>query len=531
MRFDMRRRFAVKVLRLGAAVAFAFVATLLAIPSTPTGAAGSSTDSTNPASSQGGASDAVNITVTGDDLTGVTSSPIKLTPQFTAADTDYVWYCGDGNESLTLQLSSDGTISADGQSGSNITVPVTVTNNQAVVINTPSDTQYWIRCLPPDFPHLTVTGNGDAAPGYYITGSFSSGHTPGYPMVLNSYGTPVWYVNGINGSAQDTELLPNSHTVAWADDESYRLYNLDTETVTDVAPPVEPFNGHELYVDTSGNYWMLSYPTVGGYNLSAIGYPKDHKILDCVVQEITPDGQLLWEWDAQNYVSPDEANSLAGTNGHPGTVDVYHCNSIDVDPLDPDLILVSMRQAGVFLIDKTTKQIVWKLGGTSYPPMDQEPVLTITGDPEGTIQGQHDARFQPNDCISMYDDHTNMPSGAARAVEYCIDTTQDTANMTWEYAAPSGDQTSVMGSVRMYDGNTTTYDQAGTNYEGQQETVIDWGHGAPTAGFSVIDNSADVLLNVAFPQGIVGNRAEMAPLSALNLTELHDSAGTSMPSS
>jgi hypothetical protein len=473
----------------------------------------------------------VTLRVKGTPLTDITSTALPLTPAFTAADTDYVWYCnaGNTNESLTL-ASAGGSITVNsGKSGSTVTLPhIKVVNNQAVVIDAPGGVEYWIRCLPVGFPKLAVTGDS-GAPGYYITGSFKSGKDPGFPMVLNSYGTPVWYMTNIGASAQDTELLPNSHTVAWADDGYYRLYNLDTDTLTNVRPPVKPFNGHELYVDTSGNYWMLSYPTVGGFNLAPIGFPQDNEILDCVVQEITPAGKLLWQWNADKYVSPDEANSLAGTNGHPGVVDVYHCNSIDVDPLDPNLILVSMRQAGVYLIDKATNQIVWKLGGTSYPVEDNEPVLTITNDPENTIQGQHDARFQPNGCISLYDDHTKMPSGAARAIEYCIDTTTNTANMDWEYAAPSGDQTTVMGSVRMYDANGTTYDQSGSNFTGPVETVIDWGHGAPTAGFTVINQSGDVLMTVAFPSGIVGNRAEYVPLSALSHGELRASAGLPMP--
>ena len=101
--------------------------------------------------------------------------------------------------------------------------------------------------------------------------------------------------------------------------------------------------------------------------------------------------------------------------------------------------------------------------------------------------------------------------------------------MQWECLAPSGDSTNVMGSVRRHDSNTMPFDEAGGAYLGPQETVIDWGRGAPTAGFTVIDDQDKVLLNVGFPKGIVGNRTQKVSSSALDLTELRDSVGTNYP--
>jgi hypothetical protein len=458
---------------------------------------------------------------------------LVLTPAFTATDTDYVWYCTKGLSKLMLTLASQGTISSGSQTGSQLLIPLSVVPNQAVVLVAPNGTQYWIRCLPPTFPHLTVSQSGTATPGYYVTGTFSNSKmdAPGYPMILNSYGTPVWYLNNIGGSAQNVEILPGDEDVAWAhSDDPYNVYNLETQTASELAPPISPPDGHELFFDTSGNYWMISTPIESGYDLSSLGIDNVHDVIGCVVQEMNPQGTLIWQWSANNYVSPLEADKLAGVSTRLGVpaFDAYHCNSIDVDPLDPDHILVSMRHVGVFLIDKATGDIIWKLGGTSVAPMNGEPVLTITGDPEGAIEGQHDARFQSDNAITMFDDHTGL-SGAARGVEYSIDTSNETANLVWEYAEPTGQSSASMGSVRIYDQNTMPYDEAGSAYGGAQETVIDWGHGAPRAGFTVLDNSNNVLLNVVFPSGIDGNRTQKVPFSVLNLTELRNSAGTSFP--
>ncbi len=500
---------------------------VVAVDQSPATAAPSSTSKVTPKST-GGDNNVIEISVAGSPVTDITTRNLTLTPAFTPADTDYVWYCANGVNHVVLTISSSGTVTHGAESGTSVTVPVTVVNNQAVVVTAPGGSQYWIRCLPAKFPRFSVTIPGSPAPAYYETETFATKAVPGYPIILNSYGTPVWYLNGVPGSAQNTQVVPGTHTISWDQDPYYTLYNLDTDTASALTPAVTGFDEHELYFDPEGNSWMLSRPPVTGYNLSDIGFPAVSAIADCVVQEMNPQGQLIWQWNASQHVSPTETiHALVGeivANGVE-TVDVYHCNSIDVDPINQDDVLISMRNVGVFLVDKTTGDIIWKLGGTAVAPMDGEPVLNITNDPETTISGQHDARFEPNGQISMFDDHT-AAKNAGRGVEYAINTSTNTAMMVWEYVDPSHVSQQGMGSVRIYDSNQVTYDQAGSNYLGPDETIIDWGHGGQQAGFVVINNANQVLMNVAYSGGFRGYRAEMVPLSALSLSELRDSSGT-----
>ena len=240
---------------------------------------------------------------------------------------------------------------------------------------------------------------------------------------------------------------------------------------------------------------------------------------------------MIWKWRASNYVSPSETNGLRGEVIDQGQVviDVFHCNSIDIDPANPDNILVSMRHSGVFQINKTTSVPDWKLGGTAAATKSAEPNLTIVGDPEGFIRGQHDARYQPDGQISIFDDHTKA-LGAARGVQYAIDASAGTATLSWEYVAPQGANSNSMGSTRRYDGNTQPYDEVGTNYLGPQNTVIGWGHGSPWAGFTEVDNLGNRILEVQFPKNVVGNRTQKVPPSALDLNELRSSSGTTLQS-
>jgi hypothetical protein len=119
------------------------------------------------AAATGGSGHAVLVRLTGIDLTGITSTPLSLTPGFAPTDTDDVWYCASGTTHVTLALSSSGTLTHGTQSGPTVTVPVSVVSDQAVVI-APDGTQHWIPCLPAHFPHLTVTTPRPPTPAYYL---------------------------------------------------------------------------------------------------------------------------------------------------------------------------------------------------------------------------------------------------------------------------------------------------------------------------------------------------------------------------
>ena len=481
-------------------------------------------------SSGGGAVAAASITVAGSPLTNITSSPLQMTPAFVAADTDYVWYCRAGLNQIVLSLASSGTISTNGVSGRQLSVPISVVNNQAVVVTGPDGTQYWIRCLPVGFPRTTAVVSGAVTPGYFIGETFGTTKSPGYPLIFNSYGTPVWYLVGVPRTPQDTELIPGTHTLVWDDNPSYTMYNIDSQSVTSTQAPIAGFDEHERFYDPNGNVWVLSRPIVPSVDLGPIGFPSVDHVEDCIVQEVNPFGQLIWQWDASQHVSPLEANSLVGkvVVNNVVAVDAYHCNSIDVNPLEPTSILLSMRTSGVYLIDKATSNIKWKLGGTAVPPLGGEPVLRIVGDPEGKIFGQHDARFQPNGAITLFDDHSKT-AGASRAIEYSIHTMNDTAKMDWEYAAPSGRNSLSMGSVRVYDANGLPYDEDGSGFLAPEQYVINWGHGSPNGGFTVLNSSRQVSMNVQYPVDKKGYRTTFVPMSSLDLTALRNTAGTTLP--
>src|SRR6202011_870949 len=158
---------------------------------------------------------------------------------------------------LTLAAVSGGAIAVAGRQGSSVTVQESVIENQAVIISAPDRDatspriQYWIRCLPHDFPQLSVTNRWIAPAGWYLTGNINSISGSGaYAMVLDTNGTPVWYRRSAGGSALNVTRLDDG-TIAWKSDAgastgAFEDYAPATQTTRWLEAPVPPTDLHEL---------------------------------------------------------------------------------------------------------------------------------------------------------------------------------------------------------------------------------------------------------------------------------------------
>jgi len=530
------------------------------------------------------------VAVAGGSLSGVTaSSPYALSPAFSPNTNDYVIGCGSGINQVTLTLTGNGgaiTAFSNQQgssvSGNSVSLTLNLVPNQAVVISAPdpantgnAPVQYWIRCLPPDFPALQVNAAGASnpewTPGYYFTGNITSPNQAFYAMVLNGNGTPVWYqeLAGSSGGAINVQPLAGD-VISWTpslgpgigagiNGDAYTGFDLDTQsTIAPLPAGTSPTDIHELLPLPNGDRMMISTPIITK-NLTGLGTgvigntgaqtpasAAGNNAIDCKVEEVSPQNTAVWTWDASQHIGLDETTTVTGQpfQGPPwvldtingvNAADIYHCNSVAVDedassPYFGD-VLVSMRHLdAVFLIDKTTGDVIWKMGGTvlnSGDPEDMQTTaakyLALTGDTETKFCGQHDARFVPTpnpavEDVSVYDDHTQC-TGAARGVEYAIDTTADTATPDYQYVQQQGLPVSATGSFRrMPDAN---------NDIGSGTSIIGWGISVPNflSGFTEVDSSGNVLTDVRFPNGQVLYRAIKVPAGDVNLNLLRQTAG------
>lgn len=464
-------------------------------------------------------------------LASLVVSPLVLRPAFSPSTFDYAMVCSVGINTVTLAMTASvgGGVSLNQPSmtawAPAVTVTVSLTENQAAVIFARDATgftqQYWIRCLPHDFPLVNAHPHPEAGSptrGWYLLGNAFEGTGAGpYAMILDANGTPIWYHSTAadHGNPTVTEALPDSTVgvLTVSTPSTGTLYLLKTWTTQRIGTVGIPLDSHELLRLPNGNFMLLSYPVLTAVDLTGLrAFGRNSAMFDCVVQEVDPQGNLVWEWRASDHVDPVRESVVPGGVGtEESPADVYHCNSVDANASGD--VLVSSRHANaVFLVAKATGRVVWKLGGTAYNK-DGARILTVRDDPEGAFYLQHDARFQPNGDISLFDDHSAAAAvpGVARGVQYALDLVAGTAHVVWQYRAVAN--SAYLGSFRRY--------ADGTN-------LIGWGdyQGADGLAFSEIDNGGNDLLDMAFVnQGAASYRAEKVPIGSFDIDVLRGTAG------
>ncbi|NNN21715.1 MAG: hypothetical protein HKL80_06925 [Acidimicrobiales bacterium] len=461
---------------------------------------------------------------TGAPITNISASPFNLNVLFNSSNTDYALYCTNLTNPISITVSSStGNLSIGGTTSSSFTFNINLEPNQAFSILSPNpntsigqppNVQYWIRCLPPGFPTYAVNKPGHVSNGYYLINSVHLDATTNYYLILNKYGSPVWYhqvpsyitPNLFKLIAPDTLLL-SSYYANVATNTNLSFFNMDSQVSTPLYAPSGRMDSHDYAATSNGDRFISSdYLKVANY--SSLGYSSNQTYVDNVIQELSASGQIVWQWDPANHICPAESDNYISYSVGPNTIDPLHLNSFSLSPDGKDLLVSFRNLSAVYDINIQTGKILWKLGGNNIT-CDGEQHLAIANDPETTISGQHDAKFISNDEVTLYDDHTAM-SGASRGIEYKIDTTTNTATMIWEYQNPSGSAAIMTGSLYRYDNGN--------------DNLICWGAtGSP--GYTEVDANGNLLESVTFPGGFNGYRAYKYPTSSISLSLIRNTAG------
>jgi hypothetical protein len=429
------------------------------------------------------------------DVVGLETSPAPLTPSFSASIHDYYVRCAAGDNLVTLTTSD-----ANGPRSA----PLSMIPDQAIVVGG----SYWIRCLPPDFPLITVTQAGTPTPGYYLLNSAA------YGAVFDSNGVPVWYARGTmpinveSPAANTISFMRNGNAGAAA---FYEIHQLATDTVTKVMAPDNATDDHEMRILPNGDYLVFTYPLQPGIDLTGLkAYTSSDTLLGCNIEELDPTGNIVWSWLATDHIDPvlESLTQVASPVNGTSAVDAFHCNAIDVDSTGN--LLVSMRHtSSVFYVDRTSGQIQWKLGGTAFNK-DGAKLIQVVNDPgELGFSQQHDARFQANGNISLYDDHGLGTTGVARGVELALDLDAKTATPVFQFLG-SG--------TAFYEGSFRRYADG--------ESLISWGYiPSDPRVLTEIDSAGTDVFDISFTGPNVSYRGEKVPLAQFDIDLLrHNTA-------
>jgi hypothetical protein len=494
--------------------------------------------------------------------------PITLAPAFSPDIHDYSVACQVGTNPMSVSMSAakGGTTQLLQPTSSAVapsqTLPVSVPEGGAIVVvvkHGAASSEYWVRCLPHDFPApvwLPHAGAEKLAPGYYLVGGWWPVlGIPGYAEIFDSNGAPVWFSRGPGfGVADVVALKPN--TVTFYPDPVYGSYypyetlDLTTKSKTVLAPSSSPSSQHEIILLENGDYLVLTTPLTTGVDLTGLTMTNrdgsltplgpNESLQDCAIVEFQPDGNVVHSWLASDHFDPVASSTYAAlgavaqTGGQASSViDVFHCNSIDIDPASGNLLISARHMNSVFFVDwKGTQKVLWKMGGKNaskdhalYVPVD---------DP---FVGQHDARlvagWSPG-ChggtgqISLFDDET-FTKGIARAVIYDVvvgGDSSDAGTVPGGAACPTGKVTPGATLAWEYKGIQFTGLGGSLRIAADGTRLIGWGsYGASGWVFSEVAADGTDLLDLHFGDKDTSYRTIKVPLSTFDLETLRTTAG------
>ncbi|WP_179251174.1 arylsulfotransferase family protein [Enemella evansiae] len=468
----------------------------------------------------------------------------RMTPTFDSQIRDYALWCTSGSNQVTVRYSGSG-LAIDGSRGSTVDQAYTLVENQALVVRA-NGGEYWFRCLPRDFPRMNVTSNGTVPDGWYVidTQDPFTGEAPPqlnlqYAMITDTNGTPVWYI-GTTGGYFNTQR-ENPTQLSWSPQigpvglnpgSRFTNYDISSQDLWSVGPARTGYlDPHEYRQLSNGNYaWILTPPEQR--DLSA--YPSAqgvNSIWECRIQEADASGNALWEWRMGDHVGLEETRNSVAATGTPdstlmqfGRWDPYHCNAVDEAPTDDpsgrwkagDLLVSARDLNAVYLIDRRTGELRWKLGGTAPTEPGTAYIKdfrTATGQPAKPFVSQHDARFNEDGTITLFDNNYQAPNWTTgrktRGVAYQVEPSTGTATETWTWSNDQENPSQFQGSFRR---NSAT-----------GENVFGWGS-LPGGGLTEVDNSGTVKRRIKIT-GLAGYRATKVPADSFEPWMLRDAAG------
>jgi Arylsulfotransferase (ASST) len=226
--------------------------------------------------------------------------------------------------------------------------------------------------------------------------SFPAGATPGL-MILDTAGELIWFkplpgehripfnfrvqtykgkptLTWFEGTVRGGHAIGGHYVLA---DDTYR-------EITEVTATRYPCDLHEFILTPEGTALHTAYQP-GVISDDGVSLVVGHAL---EVDVATND--LLFDWPCYPAVSPE----LSYTHSYG---DYFHINSIDLWPGPARNLLISSRNTStVYLVDRQTKQVIWRLGGKQSD--------FVMG-PDTRFYFQHDARpLADGSGISVFDD-------------------------------------------------------------------------------------------------------------------------------
>lgn len=248
-----------------------------------------------------------------------------------------------------------------------------------------------------------------------------------------------------------------------------------------IQPPLQNTDLHDLLLLENGNHLLISADS-REMDLREYDGNQAAIVVTNSLQEITPEGQVVWQWDGWEHLPlEDVVNARFLRANPPNPVAYVHMNSVALD-LDGNLIVSLRNQNAVLKIDRVSGEVLWRLGGKRSD-------FTFLNDPLNGFTDQHDATILENGHLLLFDNGSQHDPPISRAVEYALNFEDMTATLVWSYQ--NGQQGRSLGSAqRLPNGNT----------------LISWGSSAEPQ-ITEVTPQGDIALEIRLPDDHLTYRA------------------------
>ncbi len=342
----------------------------------------------------------------------------------------------------------------------------------------------------PGIPHKTVEiwARSNALKGYYFMTPLNTRKAGTFPkrstlMILDEKGSILYYKQLALGS--DFKLQPGKNTSYFGSGAFY-VMNSSFAVIDSVKcigdAKTDP---HDFLILPNGNYLLIGKKAITEdfsrkqiFLRHGVRGSKRATAKYDVIQEISPAGRLVFEWDSRQIYNINDADTYYLTDT--AVVDVTHFNSVDADTSGN--LLVSVRFFDeVIKIRKSDGAVIWRMGGKRNQVKCVNDTIPF--------RGQHDARFSGPGRFTVFDNGFGYDSlrHSPRGLEYAVDDNTKTARLLWKHQCEFPLVCSSAGNMQRLENGSTLIGYGKQENEGTKlavEIVDSYGHDQTQAWYT-----------------------------------------------
>ena len=340
-----------------------------------------------------------------------------------------------------------------------------------------------------DFPDIDVSISNNPSRENYFIGPFNILDQPVYYLgIIDNKGIPIFY-RKMPGPSSDFKVQ-STGILTYYDAYNLKFYAMDSSYAL-----IDSFmcgNGygtdiHELNILPSAHAFLMSYDhQIIRMDTIVQGGNPNVDVVGLIIQELDKNRNVVFQWRSWDYYKiTDAADDIDLTAAN---IDYVHGNAIEVDH-DGNLLISSRHMDEVTKINRTTGDIIWRLGGKNNQ-------FRFINDTYG-FSHQHDVREVPNGDLTLFDNGNLHSPPFSRAVEYKIDDTLKTARLVWQYRHDPDYYSFAMGSNRLLSNGNR---------------IIGWGaKGENSSDITEVTPDDQIVFEASFPDTIYSYRVFKFP--------------------